>query len=125
MFLLTRLEVHDAPTLVLATVLLSLVLVALGLLIAGVLKNATRVYTWSSLFVLLAFGPAFAIGFPVPQWAEALLRATPTGAGMRLMTNGIAEKPPFGEPWLDYLVLVIWAIASFALLRWQLSRRET
>ncbi len=124
MFVLTRLEVHDAPTLVLSTLLLSVVLVALGLLIAGVFKNATRVYTWSSLFVLLAFGPAFAIGFPVPQWAEGLLRATPTGAGMRLMTNGIAEHPPFGESWLDYLVLVIWAIASFALLRWQLSRRE-
>ena len=34
---------------------------ALGLLIAGVFKNATRVYTWSSLFVLLAFGPALAV----------------------------------------------------------------
>jgi ABC-2 type transport system permease protein len=124
MFVLTRLEVHDAPTLVLSTALLSLVLVALGLLIAGVFKNATRVYTWSSLFVLLAFGPAFLIGFPIPQWAEALVRATPTGAGMRLMTNGIAQKPPFGDAWLDYLVLVIWIVASFALLRWQLGRRE-
>ena len=124
MFVLTRLEVHEAPTLVLSTLLTSVVLVALGLLIAGVFKNATRVYTWSSLFVLLAFGPAFAIGFPVPQWAEGVIRATPTGAGMRLMTNGIAEQPPFGDPWLDYVVLVIWMVASFALLRWQLSRRE-
>lgn len=124
MFVLTRLEVHDAPTLVFSTLLVSVVLVALGLLIAGVFKNATRVYTWSSLFVLLAFGPAFAIGFPVPQWAEGVIRATPTGAGMRLMTNGIAEQPPFGDPWLDYLVLVIWMVASFALLRWQLSTRE-
>jgi ABC-2 type transport system permease protein len=124
MFVLTRLEIHDAPTLVLSTLLVATVLVALGLLIAGVFKNATRVYTWSSLFVLLAFGPAFAIGFPVPQWAELPLRATPTGAGMRLMTNGIAEHPPFGDSWFDYLVLVLWAIASFALLRWQLARRE-
>jgi hypothetical protein len=124
MFLLTRLEVHDAPTLVLSTLLVSVVLVALGLLIAGVFKNATRVYTWSSLFVLLAFGPAFAIGLPLPQLANDLLRATPTAAGMRLMTNGIAERHIFGDAWLDYLVLVVWAIASFALLRWQLARRE-
>jgi ABC-2 type transport system permease protein len=124
MFVLTRLEVHDAPTLLLSTLLLSVVLVALGLLIAGVFKNATRVYTWSSLFVLLAFGPAFAIGLPIPQWANDLLRATPTGAGMRLMTNGIAQKPIFGDAWIDYLVLAIWMVASFALLRWQLGRRE-
>jgi hypothetical protein len=124
MFVLTRLEVRDAPTLVLATLLTSVVLVALGLLIAGVFKNATRVYTWSSLFVLLAVGPAFATGLPIPQWAQVLVRATPTGAGMRLMTNGIAERAPFGDPWLDYVVLVIWIVASFALLRWQLGRRE-
>lgn len=124
MFLLTRVEVHDAPTLVLSTLLLAVVLVGLGLLIAGVFKNATRVYTWSSLFVLLAFGPAIAIGFPIPQWADALLRAAPTGAGMRLMTNAIAQSPPFADAWLDYLILVIWAIATFALLRWQLARRE-
>jgi ABC-2 type transport system permease protein len=124
MFALTRLEVHDAPTLVLSTLLLSGVLVLLGLLIAGVFKNATRVYTWSSLFVLLAFGPAFAIGFPIPQWASDLLRATPTGAGMRLMTNGIAEHHLFTGESIDYFVLVIWMIGSFALLRWQLGRRE-
>jgi hypothetical protein len=124
MFVLTRLEVHNAPTLVLSTLLLSVVLVVLGLLIAGVFKNATRVYTWSSLFVVLAFAPAFAIGLPIPQLANDLLRATPTGAGMRLMTNGIAEHPIFGDAWIDYLVLVIWIIASFALLRWQLTRRE-
>jgi hypothetical protein len=124
MFVLTRLEIHDTPTLVLSTLLLSVVLVVLGLLIAGVFKNATRVYTWSSLFVLLAFGPAFAIGLPIPQWANDLLRATPTGAGMRLMTNGIAEHHIFPDAWVDFLVLVVWTIVSFALLRWQLGRRE-
>ena len=124
MFVLTRLEIHDAPTLFISTLLLSVVLVALGLLIAGVFKNATRVYTWSSLFVLLAFGPAFAIGLPVPQWINDVLRATPTGAGMRLMTNGIAEQPIFAAPWIDFVVLVIWTIGSFVLLRWQLGRRE-
>jgi uncharacterized membrane protein len=124
MFALTGLEVHDAPTLVLSTLLLAVVLVVLGLLIAGVFKNATRVYTWSSLFVLLAFAPAFAIGLPVPQLANDVLRATPSAAGMRLMANGIAEHHLFGDAWIDYLVLIVWTIASFALLRWQLARRE-
>lgn len=124
MFLLTHLEVHDFLVLASSTLLVALVLVTLGLLIAGVLKNATRVYTWSSLFVLLAFGPAFAVGFPIPQWADALMRATPTGAGMRLMTDGVAQRPLFGDAWLGYLVLVGWAVGSLALVRWQLRRRE-
>lgn len=124
MFVITGLEVHDAPTLVLSTLLLSVVLVALGLLIAGVFKNATRVYTWSSLFVMLAFFPALGVGLPVPQWLETALRATPTAAGMRLMTNGVADHALFADPWLDYVVLVVWGAASFALLRWQLGRRE-
>ena len=124
MFVLTRLEVHDWPTLVLSTSLLAVVLVALGLLIAGVFKNATRVYTWSSLFVLLAFGPALAVGLPIPQWADAAVRATPTAAGMRLMINGVADHALFGDAWVDYTVLILWAAVSFALVRWQLAQRE-
>lgn len=124
MFVLTRLEIHDWPTLVLSTALLAVVLVALGLLIAGVFKNATRVYTWSSLFVLLAFGPAIAVGLPIPQWADAAARATPTAAGMRLMINGVADHALFGDAWVDYIVLVLWAVGSLALVRWQLTQRE-
>ncbi|HEV8536991.1 MAG TPA: ABC transporter permease [Candidatus Limnocylindria bacterium] len=124
MVLLTRLEIRDPLTFVSATLLLSVVIVAVGLLMAGIFKNATRVYTWSSLFVLVAFGPAIAVGLPIPDWANAAILAIPTAPGMRLMTNGIAPRSLFPDAWLSYLILVVWAVASLAVLRWQLGRRE-
>lgn len=124
MFVLTRLEARDPAMLIAATLLTSAVLVGLGLLTAGVLRNATRVYTWSSLFVMIAFIPAIAVGLPVPQWADAIIRTLPTAQGMRLLTDGVAGRPLFGDAWIGYLVLAVWTVATFALLRWQLGRRE-
>ena len=74
---------------------------------------------------MLAFGPALGGGLPVPQLArDGTTPATPTAAGMRLMVNGVADRALFADPWLDYIVLVVWGVAGFALLRWQLGRRE-
>jgi ABC-2 type transport system permease protein len=125
MLILTRLGPRDPATFVAGTSLLALGLVAIGLLLAGVFRTATRVYTWSGLFVLVAFVPAIVVGLPIPQWADVLIQILPTAQGMRLMSNGIAERPLFPDPWFSYLVLAAWAAASFALLRWQLSRRES
>ncbi|HEY7625314.1 MAG TPA: ABC transporter permease [Candidatus Limnocylindria bacterium] len=124
MMALTRLEIRQPVTFVAGALLLSVVLVGIGLLLAGVFRTATRVYTWSSLFVLVAFVPSLVVGLPVPTWADVAAQAIPTGQGMRLMLNGIAEHELFPNSWIAYAVLVVWAVATFGLLRWQLGRRE-
>ena len=40
------------------------------------------------------------------------------------MINGVADHALFGDAWVDYLVLILWAAGSFALVRWQLAQRE-
>jgi hypothetical protein len=121
---LTRIAIHDLATFAAGTLLLALALVAVGLLAAGAFRTATRTYTWSGFLVLVAFGPAVAVGFPLPAWADGAMTALPTAEGMRLMTNGIAGRSLFADEWRAYLVLALWIAVSVALLRWQLGRRE-
>jgi ABC-2 type transport system permease protein len=122
---LTRLRPDDMLTFAVGTGLLSLALIGIGLLVGGVFKSAQQVYSWSSLMLIPVIGPAFAVGLPVPDTIDALLRALPTSQGMRIMANGLAGKALFTDAWLSFVVLVTWAAAAYGLLAWTLSRRES
>jgi ABC-2 type transport system permease protein len=122
---LTRLWPIDMPTFAAGTGLLALALIGLGLLIGGLFKSAQQVYSWSSVMLLPVIGPAFAVGLPIPDAADLVLRALPTSQGMRIMANGLAGKPLFSDAWQSFAVLLIWAAAMYGLLAWRLSRRES
>ncbi len=125
MLSLTRLRPADMLTFVLGTGLLALSLIGIGLLVGGLFKSAQQVYSWSSVMLLPVIGPAFAVGLPVPDAVDAMLRALPTSQGMRIMANGLAGKAVFSDVWLSFVVLFIWAAAAYGLLAWTLSRRES
>ena len=125
MLVLTRLQPVDIPTFVAGTGLLAVSLIGLGLLLGGLFKTAGQVYTWSSVVLLPIIGPAFVAGLPVPDALDLALRAFPTFQGMRVMTNGLAGKPLFGDIWIAYAVLVAWIAIAYGLLAWRLARRES
>jgi ABC-2 type transport system permease protein len=125
MLALTRLQPVDIPTFVAGTGLLAVSLIGLGLLLGGLFKTAGQVYTWSSVLLLPIIGPAFVAGLPVPDALDLALRALPTFQGMRVMTNGLAGKPLFGDIWIAYAVLIAWVAIAYGLLAWRLSRRES
>jgi ABC-2 type transport system permease protein len=125
MLALTRLQPVDIPTFVAGSGLLAVALIGLGLLLGGLFRTAGQVYTWSSLILLPIIGPAFAAGFPLPDVLDIALSAFPTLQGMRIMTNGLAGKPLFGDIWLAYAVLVGWVAIAYGALAWRLSRRES
>lgn len=125
MLALTRLQPVDIPTFVAGTGLLAVSLIGLGLLLGGLFKTAGQVYTWSSVVLLPIIGPAFVAGLPVPDALDLALRAFPTLQGMRVMTNGLAGKPLFGDIWISYVILLVWIAIAYGLLAWRLSRRES
>ncbi|HEY6203074.1 MAG TPA: ABC transporter permease [Candidatus Limnocylindria bacterium] len=125
MLSLTRLQPVDIPTFVIGTALLAVALIGLGLLLGGIFKTASQVYTWSSVLLLPIIGPAFVAGLPVPDALDLALRAFPTFQGMRVMTNGLAGKPLFGDIWISYAVLLAWVAIAYGALAWRLSRRES
>jgi ABC-2 type transport system permease protein len=125
MLALTRLRPDDMLTFVAGTGLLAVALIGLGLLLGGVFRTANQVYTWSSLMLLPVIGPAFAVGLPVPDALDVLFRVLPTSQAMRPMSNGLAGKALFGDVWLSYVVVALWAIGAYAILGWRLSRRES
>src|SRR5512132_17107 len=122
---LTRLRPVDIPTFVIGTALLAVALIGLGLLLGGMFKTASQVYTWSSVLRLPIIGPAFVAGLPVPDALDLALRAFPTFQGMRVMTNGLAGKALFGDIWISYAVLLAWVAIAYGALAWRLARRES
>ena len=124
LFALTRLRPESIASFAVATVLLTLSLTALGLLIGGLFRSATQVYTWSTFFLLPVIVPAFTAGLPVPSALDLMLKTLPTTQAMRLMSNGFAGRAIFGDEALGYLVLVAWTVGAYSLLVWRLSRQE-
>jgi ABC-2 type transport system permease protein len=125
MLALTRLRPEDLATFVAGTGLMAFALIGIGLLIGGLFKSAQQVYSWSSVMLIPVIGPAFVVGLPIPAALDALFRVLPTSQGMRILANGLAGKPLFTDLWQAYLVLALWAAATYGVLAWTLSRRES
>ena len=125
MLALTRLRPDDLRTFVAGTGILAVALIGVGLLIGGLFRSAQQVYSWSSLMLLPVIGPAFAVGLPVPAALDTLFKVLPTSQGMRIMANGLAGKPLFGDEWFSFVVLFAWVALAYGLLAWRLSRRES
>jgi len=125
MLFLTRLRPADLPTFAVGTAMLSLSLIGIGLLIGGLFRNAQQVYSWSSVLLIPVIGPAFAVGLPVPDALDLVLRLLPTSQGMKVMANGLAGKAVFTDLTQSYIVVIVWAAAAYGILAWRLSRRES
>ena len=48
----------------------------------------------------------------------------PSGAGMKLLINGVAGEQLISGNLRSVLVLVAWAVVAYLLLLWQLKRRQ-
>lgn len=121
---ITRLEIRVWSTFIAAVGLTGLALLGFGLLLAGVLKNANQLNTWSGILMIPFIAPAAVIGQPGPEWLEDSLSLLPTGAGTRLILNSVADERLFGGDARSFLVILLWTVVAFGLLLWQLKRRQ-
>jgi hypothetical protein len=121
---LTSLQIEDWTMFVIGTGLTGVALLGFGLLLAGLLKNPNQLNTWSGIFLMPFIAPAIVIGQPVPDLARTLAGAFPSGAGMKLILEAVATEDLFDDMLKSVLVLLVWTIAAYLLLLWQLKRRQ-
>lgn len=125
MLRLTGISPADLFTFGAAAALLTVALIGIGLFIGGLFKNANQLNTWSVLFLLPLMVPAVLVTIPnLPDWGEAVLSAIPVSQGMRLMINAITGQAVFPNPALSFAVIITWGVAGYALLLWNLHRRQ-
>jgi ABC-2 type transport system permease protein len=121
---LTQLDVYRWGLFLLGTGLTGVALLGFGLLLAGTLKNANQLNTWSGVFLLPFLAPALIVGQPAPELLRQAAGLLPSGAGMKLLLNSVTEQQLFAGNARFILILVLWAAAAYLLLLWQLKRRQ-
>ena len=124
LLVLTRLYPHDWPTFVATTLFLGLTTIGFGLLLAGVVKSASQLNTWSGLVILPILAPVFLVGTGLPDRVDQIARLFPTGAAMTLYIDSATESSVFDDAALAFAVIIVWGVIAYALLIWQLSRRR-
>ena len=124
LLLLTRLRPANLPFFLGVVALFSVTLLGFGLLLGGLFRNANQVNTWSGLFLLPVIGPAFAVGYPLPDLVNLGLAVLPTSQAAKLAINAFSGETLFAQQWLAALVIVAWGVVAYGLLFWRLSRRE-
>lgn len=121
---ITRLRPESWPWFVVSLAALAICLLGFGLLLGSVFKSATQLNTWSGLLLIPAIVPASLIGLGLSNWVDRIAGLTPTGAGMKLLTNAFTDPRIYDHQLRILAVLVVWAVIFYALLLWQLSRRR-
>jgi hypothetical protein len=121
---ITRLKPAEAGLFAVTTALLSATLIGFGLLLAGFFKNANQLNTWSGIILLPVVAPAFSVGLPTPPLVQRLASLFPTGAGTKLLLDSASTQSLFSGTAFSFLVIIVWGVAAYALLYWQLSRRQ-
>jgi ABC-type Na+ efflux pump permease subunit len=122
---ITRLRPVDNAWFLISMVVLSICLLGFGLLLGSVFKSATQLNTWSGLLLIPAIIPASFIGLGLPSLVDRIAGLTPTGAGMKLLTNAFSDTEVYSNQWQSVVVLVVWSVLFYGLLLWQLSRRRS
>jgi ABC-2 type transport system permease protein len=121
---ITRLRPTSWPWFLVSLALLAICLLGFGLLLGSVFKSATQLNTWSGLLLIPAVVPASLIGLGISDWVDRIAGLTPTGAGMKLLTNAFTDPSIYDNSIRIVAVLIVWTAIFYALLLWQLSRRR-
>jgi hypothetical protein len=122
---LTRTSPEKMPLFVATVGLLGISLIGAGLLMAGLFKSANQLNTWSGILLGPVLIPAFAIGLPgIPKTLQRVAELIPTGAAMKLLMNSASTEQVFSDNVTAFAIIAAWGVAAFALLLWQLSRRQ-
>jgi len=124
LLLITRIQPSDSAIFVATVVLLSVTLLGFGLLMGGMFKNANQLNTWGGVFLLPVIAPAFIVGLGLPDTIDRIASIFPTGGATKLLLDSATDQRLFSDSLTSFVVMAVWGFAAYALLVWQLSRRQ-
>lgn len=124
LLLITRITPRDSLLFVAATAALGVTLIGCGLLMAGLFKSANQLNTWAGIVLLPVVAPAFIVGLRVPEALERIANILPTGGAAKLLFDSATAEHLFPDTAQSFLVIVAWGVVAYALLGWQLARRQ-
>ncbi len=116
---------HNWAALAAVVVLSAVTLVGVGLLTTRLFKTQQQMNTWSGVVLLALLAPAFTLGLSAPDVVNKILWVLPTAHSFRLIANTFAGRTLYAGAWVSVVVLVVWAVGAYAVLRWQLNVQES
>ncbi len=108
----------------LASLLGSLLVVALGLLLGGLLQNMHQVNTWSSIIMLVLVLPSWVTSFMNQSSFDLFIRVFPTYYMTKALEASLAGKATLANTGLNLAVLLACAAAAFGALIWSIRRER-
>ncbi|MGD9712441.1 MAG: ABC transporter permease, partial [Thermomicrobiales bacterium] len=110
LLIITRLYPKNWLMFIVTTVALGLTTIGFGLLLAGVVKSASQLNTWSGLVILPILAPVCLIDTGLPDRIQQVASLFPTGAAMKLFIDSATDLPVFDEGVISLLVVAVWGI---------------
>ncbi|MFL5758631.1 MAG: ABC transporter permease [Thermomicrobiales bacterium] len=104
--------------------LLAVSLLGFGLLLGSLFRNANQLNTWAGIILVPVVAPAFAVGIPAPAIIRSSAAVSPTGQAMKLLINSATGEQLYHNVAISIAVICLWAVAAFALLLWDMRRRQ-
>jgi hypothetical protein len=121
---ITRIHPTELVPFIATVAALSVTLIGCGLFLAGFFKNANQLNTWSGILLLPVIAPAFTVGLGAPELVDRIASLFPTGGATKLIFDSASRESLFPDSVTSFLVVIVWGIAAYAALYWQLSRRQ-
>lgn len=121
---ITGIVPSDWTVYVMAIIGFGLTVIGFGLLLAGLLKNANQLNTWSGLVLLPVITPAFLAGLGESSTVGRIAGLMPAGAAMNLLLESVSASRLSENIWQNFVIVIAWGAAAYAVLVWQLSRRN-
>ena len=114
----------DWPVTLLAVLLGSLFMVAVGLLMGSLFRTTMQVNTWSSIFMLALMSPSWFLMLDLPTSLETAFCLIPTHYLADALELALAGEAALAQVWGDLAVLAGSVIVAFAAVVWTLRRQE-
>jgi len=112
------------PMTVLALLLGSLFVVAVGLLMGGLFHTTNQVNTWSSIVMLALMIPSWSGVFGNPPMMERLFDLVPTHYMANVLQLSMAGEAALGRVWMDLAALGGSTILALGAVLWVLRRQS-
>lgn len=121
---LTGLPVDSLPRFAAATAALIVTLVASGLLIGLLVRNAGALNTYAGVLVAPVLGMAGSVFSFDSGIIRTVLDVLPFSQSMRLLADGVSSSPVFDTGVFSWLVILAWIVGGHAVLAHVAARRE-